>query len=158
MAGDIQVVWAGRHERGVWEELSSRYRQRIEHFLPISDRVVKTRMMKDARGRLRLESAALVEAVPADSWLIALDRRGKQLSSRGFADRLSALKEDWPHSIVFVLGSDLGLGEPVLALARERLSLGPMTFPHQLARLVLYEQIYRALSIAAGMKYHREPL
>ena len=158
MAGKIQVLWAGRHERGDWEELCTRYRERIKHFLPIEDRAVKTRLVKDTKARLRIESDALLQALPEPAWLIALDRRGRQMSSEDVARRLQALQRDWPHSLVFVLGSDLGLGGSVLGQAREKLSLGKMTLPHELARLVLYEQIYRALSIAAGMKYHREPL
>ena len=80
------------------------------------------------------------------------------MTSEGFSRRLQSLRSEWPHPVVFVLGSDLGLGDSFLERARERLSLGKMTLPHNLARLVLYEQIYRALSITAGMKYHREPL
>ena len=90
--------------------------------------------------------------------MIALDRRGKALSSLELAGRLETLREEWPHPVAFLLGSDLGLSKAVLQNARERLSFGPMTLPHELARLVLYEQLYRALSIRAGIKYHREPL
>ena len=70
----------------------------------------------------------------------------------------SGLQRDWPHPVVFILGSDLGLAPSVSKACRESLSLGPMTLPHELARLVLYEQLYRALSIQARIKYHREPL
>ena len=91
-------------------------------------------------------------------WAVALDRRGPAMSSKRFSAWLERLQRDWPHPIAFVLGSDLGLGKPLLEACRERLSLGPMTLPHELARLVLYEQLYRALCIRAGMKYHREPL
>ena len=80
------------------------------------------------------------------------------MSSEHFSRWLQSLRSEWPHPVVFVLGSDLGLGDSFLERARERLSLGKMTLPHNLARLILYEQIYRALSITAGMQYHREPL
>ena len=158
MARQIQIVWAGRHERGDWEDLCTRYRRRIQHHVPIEDRVVKTRLVKNAKARLKVESEALEQALPKSAWLIALDRRGRQMSSDDFARKLESLRRDWPHPLVFVLGSDLGLGKPILERARDCLSLGKMTLPHELARLVLYEQIYRALSITAGMKYHREPL
>jgi 23S rRNA (pseudouridine1915-N3)-methyltransferase len=155
---EIQILWAGRHERGGWDDLCSLYRDRIRHFVPIEDRVVKSRFAKDPQARIRGESSALLDALPKSAWVVALDRRGRQVSSEAFARRLEKLRDDWPHPVVFVLGSDLGLGAEVLTRAREKLSLGKMTLPHQLARLVLYEQIYRALSITAGMKYHREPL
>jgi 23S rRNA (pseudouridine1915-N3)-methyltransferase len=60
--------------------------------------------------------------------------------------------------LVFLIGSDLGLAKSVLDQARERLSFGPLTLPHELARLVLLEQLYRGLAISAGIKYHRVPL
>ena len=80
------------------------------------------------------------------------------LSSEQFADRLARLKQEWPHPIAFLIGSDLGLDRAVLEGARAVLSFGPLTLSHELARVVLYEQLYRALSIEAGMSYHREPL
>ena len=158
MAREIQVIWAGRHERGVWDELCGRYRERIRHFLPISDRHVRARVVREERTRQKIEAEALSQALPEQAWVVALDRRGRQMSSPDFARRLATLRADWPHGVVFVLGSDVGLGEAILSRSRERFSLGQMTLPHELARLVLYEQIYRALSITAGMKYHREPL
>ena len=65
------------------------------------------------------------------------------------------LADEWPHPIAFLIGSDLGLDPEIAAAARRRLSFGPMIFGHQLARLMLYEQIYRALAIERGIKYHR---
>jgi 23S rRNA (pseudouridine1915-N3)-methyltransferase len=79
-------------------------------------------------------------------------------SSEQLAERLARLKREWPHPVAFLIGSDLGLDRPVLDQARAVLSLGPLTLSHELARVVLYEQLYRALSIEAGMSYHREPL
>ena len=70
---------------------------------------------------------------------------------------MTRLRQEWTHPIVFLIGSDLGLDRAVIDSAREVLSLGPMTLSHELARVVLYEQLYRALSIEAGMSYHREP-
>ena len=65
--------------------------------------------------------------------------------------------ESWPHAVSFLVGSDLGLSPAVLEAATLQLSLGPMTLPHELARLVLYEQLYRAFAIRHGIKYHRPP-
>ena len=158
MSREIQILWAGRRERDAWESLCADYRGRIERFLPISERVVRVPMVKDDRRRQLLEGKALTEAIPSPGWVISLDRRGKQLSSKELSFRLAELREQWPHPIVFLLGSDLGLEKSVLEASRERLSLGRMTLPHNLARLVLYEQIYRALSIGVGTRYHREPL
>ena len=80
------------------------------------------------------------------------------LTSEQLADRLARLKEEWPHPVAFLIGSDLGLDRTVLESSRAVLTLGPLTLSHELARVVLYEQLFRALSIEAGMSYHREPL
>ena len=108
--------------------------------------------------RLAAEAAALRRALPAPCRRVVLDRRGRSLTSPQLADWLQAQRDGWPHALGFLLGSDLGLDESLRGEADMALSLGPLTLPHQLARLVLYEQLYRALSLAAGMKYHRAPL
>ena len=158
MSRGIHIVWAGRPERGAWEDLCRQYRRRIRHYRPIQDRAVRTRQIKDPKARQKAEEEVLVTALPELAWVVALDRLGKPMTSRDFASWFENLSRDWPHPLVFVVGSDLGLGERILGMAQERFSLGRMTLPHQLARLVVYEQIYRALSITAGIKYHREPL
>lgn len=158
MARELIVVWAGRHRRDEWERLCSRYRDRISAFLDISDLPVKTPKGGPDRVRIAAEGKALLAVLPDPCWVIALDRRGKACSSIELSRRLRTLREEWPHPVAFLLGSDLGLSQAVLESARERLSFGPMTLPHELARLVLYEQLYRALSIGAGIKYHRVPL
>lgn len=157
MGREIVIVWAGRHQRDAWDGLCGRYRERIERFLPLTERAVKAGTGAD-KARLAAEAGALREALPDPAWTVALDRRGRQRSSPELASWLSRVQDDWPHPIVFLLGSDLGIDSGLVGECRERLSLGPMTFPHELARLVLYEQLYRALSIRAGIKYHREPL
>jgi 23S rRNA (pseudouridine1915-N3)-methyltransferase len=124
----------------------------------IRDVPVRARAAADDPQRLRAEGQALLTALPASAWTFALDSRGESLSSEQLSERLARLRLEWPHPIVFLIGSDLGLDRAVVEGARAVLSLGPMTLSHELARVVLYEQLYRALSIEAGMSYHREPL
>ena len=80
---------------------------------------------------------------------------GKTRSSEDFSRHLQDLAMQGHSSLVFVIGGSLGLSREVLARADEHLSMGPMTFPHQLARVMVYEQIYRAMKIAAGERYHK---
>ncbi len=155
MGREILVLWAGRHRRNPWDRLCADYRQRISRFGPVREQAVKVR---SGPARRAAEAAALVAALPDPSWAVALEVGGRSMSSEHFAQWLERLERDWPHPIAFLLGSDLGLAPAVRSACRERLSLGPMTLPHGLARVVLYEQIYRALCIRAGIKYHREPL
>jgi len=125
--------------------------------VPIRDIPVRARGGAADPQRQRAEGQALLAALPSPAWPVALDSGGEMPDSAELADRLARLKADWPHPIVFLLGSDLGLDRGVVEAARWSLSLGRLTLSHELARAVLYEQLFRALSIEAGMSYHREP-
>ncbi|HYL05611.1 MAG TPA: 23S rRNA (pseudouridine(1915)-N(3))-methyltransferase RlmH [Thermoanaerobaculia bacterium] len=157
MSRELVVLWAGRHQRSGWEELCASYRRRIGRLAPVRDQPVRARGGSDDPQRRRAEMQALLAALPRPSFLVALDSRGEALASEAFADRLERLRGEWPHPVAFLIGSDLGLDAALLEQARWVLSLGPLTLSHELARVVLYEQLYRALSIGAGMSYHREP-
>ncbi len=156
MGREFSILWIGRR-RPEWEELCSRYRTRIERSVPVVDRVLRSPTGPDDR-RVELEADSLRAALPERAWTVALDRRGRQRSSPEIARWLTRRLEEWPHPVVFLIGSDLGIAPELTSDCRERWSLGPLTLPHELARLVLYEQLYRGLSIAAGIKYHRGPL
>lgn len=97
----------------------------------------------------------MLDALPDPCWPVALDAGGRTMKSEAFAGELARLRREWPHPVVFLIGSDLGLDPGVVKRARTRLSFGPMVFGHELARLVLYEQLYRALAMDRGIKYHR---
>ncbi len=150
------ILWAGRRWRKPWETLCDDYRTRIKRYAVLSDQRIKIRAGgNDPARRRHAEGRALEAALPEPCWTIALDGRGEMLSSEGLAAELGRLENEWPHPIAFLIGSDLGLAAEVTQRARRRLSLGPMTLGHHLARLVLYEQLYRAISINRGIKYHR---
>lgn len=158
MARELLICWAGRHRRDAWEELCADYRERIARWTPIREVVVKVKGTGEGRERRAAEGEAILAALPDPCWLVALDRRGKALSTNQLARRLGDLQEEWPHPVAFALGSDLGLDPAVLSAARLTLSLSALTFPHEIARLLVYEQLYRVLSIDAGIKYHRGPI
>lgn len=155
MSRGILIFWAGRHHRPEWEKLCADYRKRIEHDMPVQDTLIKVKAAAEDPARRRLETAALLAAAPDPSWTVVLDPRGRQLSTQDFAAELARLRATWPHPVAFLIGSDLGLDPDQIAAARDRFSFGPMIFGHELARLVLYEQIYRAFSMHKGLKYHR---
>jgi 23S rRNA (pseudouridine1915-N3)-methyltransferase len=152
---DLLVVWAGRHRRRGWEELCADYRERIRRRVALREVAVRAKRPGEGAARRRAEGAALLAALPEPCWTIALDRGGEALSSEALAAELDRLRREWPHPVAFLIGSDAGLDRAVLARARRVLSFGPITLSHELARLVLYEQLYRALDIAAGGRYHK---
>lgn len=110
--------------------------------------------IKDQQGANEKLAAALDNRPQA--FVVALDETGKQLSSRAFAQQLGAWRDDGIGELVFVLGAADGLSDAVRQRANMMLSLGPMTWPHLLARVLLAEQIWRGISILTGHPYHRD--
>jgi 23S rRNA (pseudouridine1915-N3)-methyltransferase len=88
--------------------------------------------------------------------VIACDEHGRALPSRAFAERIARLRDDGVRRLVFVVGGADGLAPAVLERAHERLAFGPQTWPHALVRVMLAEQVYRAVTILAGSPYHRD--
>ena len=102
------------------------------------------------------ESRLLLDALPPDAFVIALDERGEAPSSRKFAARLAGLRDQGRRECVFLIGGADGHSEDLRSRADLLLSFGPMVWPHMLARAMLAEQLYRAASILAGSPYHRD--
>lgn len=92
----------------------------------------------------------------ADSYVIACDERGKARASRDFADEIATLRDRGVRRLVFLIGGADGLDAVLVAQAQGTLAFGPQTWPHALARVMLAEQIYRAVSILGGSPYHRD--
>ncbi|HET8997093.1 MAG TPA: 23S rRNA (pseudouridine(1915)-N(3))-methyltransferase RlmH, partial [Acetobacteraceae bacterium] len=142
----MQLLAVGRLRDGAEAALFSRYNQRLRPALNVTE-------IAEARGApaevKRREAAALLAAVPAQGFVIALDLGGEEPDSVRLAERL----EHWlglGRPLCFVIGGAEGLDAAVLARADHVLSLGRLTWPHMLARVMLAEQLYRARAIAAG--------
>ncbi len=104
---------------------------------------------------LEKESVKILAAIPKQSYVITLCIEGKQLSSEELAKTIEQKSVEGFSNICLIIGSSHGLSEKVKQVGHLRLSFSKMTFPHQLARLIALEQIYRALSINMGSKYHK---
>lgn len=100
------------------------------------------------------EGELILDWIEKDDYLVALDERGEQLTSEGLADFIQKRANQSVKSLVFLIGGIYGLDETVLKEAKYKLSLSKLTFPHQLVRLVLAEQVYRACTILKNEKYH----
>ena len=101
------------------------------------------------------EGAAILARIRPSDYVIAMAIRGKMRTSEETAEWLSRCMATTQGRIVFVIGGSLGLSGEVLARANESFSMSPMTFPHQLAKVMLLEQVYRAMKITAGERYHK---
>jgi 23S rRNA (pseudouridine1915-N3)-methyltransferase len=133
------------------------YAKRLRRHFPVGIiEVAEEDMNRRSAGEvLAAEAGRILKRLPEDAYVISLDReRGKQLPSQGLARRLDTLGLGGRSHIAFVLGGPLGLSADVLGWADELWSFGDITLPHALARVVLLEQLYRAVKIQRSEKYH----
>jgi 23S rRNA (pseudouridine1915-N3)-methyltransferase len=147
------VVAVGRAGRGPVQAQFDDYARRLKPPLELLE--VEERRPLPAPALKAREAELLLGAVPDGTLLVALDGRGKALGSEELAQKLAAWRDRGPKALAFVIGGADGLDDKVLARADFTLSLGPMTWPHMLVRVMLAEQLYRAGSILAGHPYHR---
>lgn len=132
------------------------YEERARRYFDYEAVVVDVVSRGDPAEVRRREGERLLERVPSDLQWFALTRRGQGLSSPRLARYLQELATYGKEGAAFLVGGAHGLSEEVLGRSRYRLSLSPMTLPHDMARLVLTEQLYRAGTIARGEPYHKE--
>lgn len=154
----FRLIQGGSHADIELSAAAERYVDRIRHFFPIE--VVQ---VAPERGRqrqsdvaiMRAQSARLLAAIPDRGYVVVLDERGQTMDSLKFAKWLERLTIDSPHGVNFVVGGDVGFDESVRNRADKLLALTPMTLPHQFARVILLEQIYRACTLMRNIPYHK---
>lgn len=149
----LTLAAVGRARKGPTQMLFRDYAERLHpplHLIEVEER----RPLPEAQLRAR-EADLLLACVPQGGIIVALDERGLELSSQGFAKQFSQWRESGSGDIVFMIGGASGHGDIVRERAHFLLSLGPMTWPHMIVRALIAEQIYRATLILAGHPYHR---
>ncbi|MDR1796062.1 MAG: 23S rRNA (pseudouridine(1915)-N(3))-methyltransferase RlmH [Clostridiales Family XIII bacterium] len=139
---NIDIVCVGALRERYWRDAAAEYAKRLSPYCKLS--------VTEAR-----EAARLPLEHGADAYLIALDVRGGKLSSEGLASKMEALALSGKSRLVFFIGGADGLSSEVLDRVDMRLSFSDMTFPHQLMRVILLEQIYRAFKIQKHEPYHK---
>ena len=157
----ILVAAVGRLKRGPEQELAERYRLRaVKSGRGIGLRALEVveiaeSRAREAQRRMLEESIALANVIPKDAATVLLDPRGEALDSNSFAKRLSGWN-DSGRDAAFVIGGPDGLAPTLSENADLHLAFGALTWPHQLVRIMLLEQIYRAVTILSGHPYHRD--
>jgi 23S rRNA (pseudouridine1915-N3)-methyltransferase len=154
----FRVIWGGSHADAEFAAAAERYLNRIKHFFPIE--VVDVPPERGRQGQsdvaiMRAQSARLLAAIPDRGYTVVLDERGQTIDSLKFAKWLERLTTDSPHGVNFVIGGDIGFDETVRKRADKLLALSPMTLPHQFARVILLEQMYRACTLMRNIPYHK---
>jgi len=153
----IRLLAIGKLRGAIWLPAVAEYSQRLQRYVKFD--LVEIR---DSIGKGLPDATALVEegkvldqSLEPGNYLIALDRKGKSLDSEQFAKLLQKQIDAGIRKMDFVIGGPVGLEQKITAKANLRFSLGALTLPHELARVVLLEQLYRALTILRGEPYHK---
>ena len=160
---NVMVLCVGKLKEKYWVDAVGEYTKRLSRFCKLTITEVSEKRLPDKAGSseeqavIKAESHNLINKFPnsASAYLIALDVTGKQITSPELAGKISDLGLAGKSDIVFIIGGSLGLSEELLNKADLKLSFSKMTFPHQLMRPVLLEQIYRAFKINANEPYHK---
>ncbi len=148
---NISIICIGKLKERFWQDASDEYLKRLSRFAKV-EIIELSESKTDDIGE---ESAAIVAHIPKGSFIIALDVSGKSLSSEDFAAFISEKAVSGISRISFIIGGSNGFNDEVRKTADLRLSFSSFTFPHQMMRVILLEQIYRAFKINAGEKYHK---
>lgn len=152
----VTIVAVGKLKETYWRDAAQEYLKRLGPYANIAITEIPDQdVTADEARAVATESEAILRAIPDAARVIALDLRGKQRSSEEFSDHLGDLMVGGTSHVTFVIGGAAGLGTEVLARSDERMSFGPLTFPHQMMRVVLLEQLYRAFRIMRNEPYHR---
>ena len=157
----IVVVSIGRLKQGPERELAERYRERFDDigrklgFRGLEVHEIPESRARDAASRIAEEATAIAALMPEKCVLVALDERGKNIDSAAFARELGRWRDEGLGNTVFTIGGADGLSPDLQRKAKLRIAFGSATWPHQMVRVMLLEQIYRAATILAGHPYHR---
>lgn len=155
----IEIIWVGKTNENYFVQCIDNYVNRIVHYFPLE--VVEIPDIKNTKNidvnELRLKEGKLIlKFLKNEDYVILLDDKGKQYTSIDFSKKIESLSISSKKRVVFVIGGAYGFSTEVYDRADDFLSLSKMTFSHQMIRILLVEQIYRALTISRGEPYHHE--
>ncbi len=157
----VNIICVGSLKEQYWRDACAEYAKRLGGFCKFGiievpeSRLPKSYSDADIAKVISGEGTRILEKIPSGSFVAAMCIEGRELSSTQLAARLEQIALGGKSRVDFIIGGSYGLSEDVKRRADLRLSMSPMTFPHQLARVMLCEQIYRAFSINADTKYHK---
>jgi len=145
----IKIAWIGKTKEPAIQALTEEYLKRISRYMPVEGIA-----LRDVAALLEMCGRTAGAKGGAKSTLVLLDARGKELSSEQFAKFLGDYQDRNPLPLVLAVGGADGFSNEARVAAQHTISLGKMTLPHELARVVLLEQVYRAFTILKGHPYH----
>lgn len=158
---NVTVLAVGKLKEAYWRDACGEYAKRLKGFCRFAIEEIPEYRLPDSPSPAQIqiglekEGQAILARIPAGAFVAALCIEGRGMGSQELSSRIQRASIEGKSGIVFVIGGSFGLWDKVKEQAELRLSMSPMTFPHQLARVMVCEQIYRAFSIAAHTKYHK---
>ncbi len=161
MGAKITLICVGKVKEKFYRDAIAEFTKRLSRYCSLSivevaDEKTPDKAPKALEDKIKsTEGERIMKKISDRDYVIALDIQGKQAGSEELAAHLDELTKRGTSSFVFVIGGSLGLAPEVLARSNEKLSFSPMTFPHQLMRVILLEQIYRCFRITNNEPYHK---
>ncbi len=158
---NITIIALGKLKEKYMRDFSEEYQKRLSAYCRLNIIELSPKKLPDSPSQSEINNALEAEArqikakIPSGAYVFSMCIEGKQMSSTEFSQKISNLAVDGKSNIVFILGSSFGLSEEIKELSDSKFSLSEMTFPHQMARVMLLEQLYRAFQISSGGKYHK---
>ena len=158
---NIQIICIGKLKEKYWTDAIAEYSKRLSRYCTLEIVELKEARLPDKASaadeeNVKLEEGrAILKAIKDGTYVITLEILGKQLSSPELADKIETLSIEGKSNVAFVIGGSLGLSEEVSRRSDFKLSFSKMTFPHQMMRVVLLEQIYRGFKIIKNEAYHK---
>lgn len=157
----VHVIFVGSLKESFFAEAVAEYEKRLNAYCKVNNIFIKDERLSDKpsaaeiSAALNKEGKRILDAIPPRSYKIAMCVEGKQMSSEDFATLFSDAANNGQSDVCFIIGGSFGLAEEVKRACDRRMSVSMMTFPHRMMRVILLEQVYRALNILGGGKYHK---
>ena len=158
---NITILCIGKLKERYWTDAVQEYSKRLSKYCTLSINELKEEKAPDNPSNAEemavkeAEGKSILKQIKKDAYVIALEVKGKELTSEALSEKIETLGIDGKSDVVFLIGGSIGLSDEVLARADFRLSFSKMTFPHQMMRVILLEQIYRAFKIMRNEVYHK---
>lgn len=158
---EITLITMGKLKEKFYESAAEEYKKRLGGYCRFQLIELPEYRLPDNPSQAEISAALEKEAdvietkIPKGSWFCVLTPDGKLFSSEKLAEKIQSIKLSGKSSACFLIGSSFGISPRIKEISDLRLSMGPMTFPHHLARIMVLEQLYRAEAIQAGSKYHK---
>ena len=156
----INIICVGKIKENYLKDAIQEYSKRLSkyctlNFIELQDEMLPNKINDSVISEIKQkENAKIIEHIKKDSYVICLDLKGKEYSSEEFSKKIDDIALNFNSTITFIIGGTLGLNNEVLSMANEKVCFSKMTFPHQLIRVFLLEQLFRAFKISKNETYH----